>query len=65
MKDFILFLFFAGIVWLGWRAFAAKPAKSEQLPPKEDPQAHHMKSALQFAQAQHKTLKKKQREQDA
>jgi restriction system protein len=63
MKDFILFLFFAGIAWLVWKAFARKPAQSEQQ--KEDPQARHMKSALQFAQAQHKTLEKQQREQDA
>jgi len=65
MKDFILFLFFAGIVWLVWRGFTGKPAKPEQPPPIEDPQTRHLKSALQFAQVQHKTLKKQQREQDA
>ena len=63
MKDFIIFLFFAGTAWLVWRAFAAKPTPAEQQ--KEDPQTRHMKSALQFAQAQHKTLTKQQREQDA
>jgi restriction system protein len=41
------------------------PAKSDQLPPKEDAQTRHLKSALQFSQAQHKTLMKQQREQDA
>ncbi len=35
MKDFITFLFFAGIVWLVWRAFTEKPAQPKQAPPKE------------------------------
>ncbi len=65
MKDVIFFLFFAGIVWLVWRSFAGKPTQPEQSPPKEDPQSRHLKSALQFARAQHKTLEKQQREQDA
>ena len=64
MKDFILFLFFAVIAWLVWRAFTGKPAQSKQPPPKEDPQTRHLKSALQFAQARHKTLEKQQREQN-
>ena len=34
-------------------------------PPREDPQARHVKSALQFAKAQHSTLKVQRREQDA
>lgn len=65
MKDFIIFLFFAGIVWLVWRAFAGKPAQSEQAPAKEDPQIRHLRNALDFAKAQHKILAKKQSEQDA
>jgi restriction system protein len=65
MNDFILFLFFAGIAWLVWRAFTAKPAQPIHPPPKENPQTRHLKSALQFAQAQHGALKKQQHEQDA
>ena len=65
MADFGLIIFFAAIAWLAWRAFSGRPAKTEQPSPKEDPPIRHLNSALQFAQAQHKTLKKKQREQDA
>lgn len=45
--------------------FAEKPVQPKHTPPKEYPQTRHLKSALQFSQAQHKTLMKQQREQDA
>ena len=48
-----------------WRAFAKKTTQSDQPPLIEDPQIRHLKSALQFAQEQHRTLKMQQREQDA
>lgn len=73
MKDLILFLFFAGIAWLVWRAFAKKPAppvtateqqkKCEQ-PSKEERDTRHLRNTLQFAKNQHKVLSKKQREHD-
>ena len=68
MKDLFLFLFFAGIAWLVWRAFAGKPtppAQTSELPSKEDNAARHLSNTLQFAQDQHRVLSKKQREQDA
>jgi restriction system protein len=72
MKDLFLYLFFAGIAWLVWRAFASKPAPTAQPiaqpsepPPKEDPQKRHLRNALEFAKTQHKILTIKQREQDA
>lgn len=68
MKDLFLFLFFAGIAWLVWRAFVSKPTPTTQpgdLPPTEDPQKRHLRNTLEFAKTQHKILTKKQREQDA
>ena len=68
MNDFILFLFFAGIAWLVWRAFAGKtthPAQTSAPPSKEDNAARHLRNTLQFAKDQHRVLNKKQREQDA
>lgn len=74
MTNFGLLIFFAVLVWLAWRVFAEKPVQAEQPPQtiqppqppqKEDSQTRHLKSALQFVQAQHVTLKKRQREQDA
>lgn len=67
MKDLFIYLFFAGIVWLLWRAFAKKPAPSvpASVPPtKEERDAHHLRNTLQFAKDQHKVLSKKLREQD-
>ena len=68
MNDLILFLFFAGIAWLVWRAFTGKPTSSAPVgeqPSKEDREARHLSNTLQFAKDQHKVLSKKQREQDA
>ncbi len=65
MTSFGLFIFFAILAWLAWRAFAGRSAQSKQPQPKEDAQTRHLKSALQFAQTQHKALTKQQREQDA
>lgn len=68
MKDLLFILFFAGIAWLLWRAFASKPAPPAQVnnpPHKENPQVHHLRNTLQFAKTQHQILTKKQREQDA
>jgi len=68
MKDIFIFLFFAGIAWLVWRAFTKKPTPSApaiEPPSKEDKEARHLRNTLQFAKDQHKTLSKKQREQDA
>lgn len=73
MKDLFVYLIFAGIAWLVWRAFTGKPTppapaneplpKSEP-PPKEDKEARHMRDALAFAKDQHRVLSKKQREQE-
>ena len=63
MKDLFLFLFFAGIAWLVWRAFTGKP--TPPVPSKEDKEARHLRDTLQFAKDQHRVLSKKQREQDA
>ena len=68
MKDLFLFLFFAGIVWLVWRAFTKKPTPpvpASAPPSKEDNEARHLRNTLQFAKDQHRVLSKKQREQDA
>ena len=68
MDDFIIFIVLGGVVWLAWRAFMGKPTppnQSEQPTLKEDPQARHLRNTLEFAKTQHKTLSKKQREQDA
>jgi len=68
MKDLFLILLFAGIAWLVWRAVTHKstpPPQASELTPKEDPQIRHLRNAMQFAKTQHKTLTKKQREQDA
>lgn len=68
MQDLFLVLLFSGIAWLVWRAFASKPtstAQSTEPPSKEDTQIRHLRNALEFAKTQHRTLAKKQREQDA
>ena len=74
MKDLFIFLFFAGIAWLVWRAVttrstplerASEPALKNVPPPREDKQARHLRNTLQFAKDQHGVLSKKQREQDA
>jgi len=65
MTDFALFIFLVALMWLAWKALAKKPAQSKQAMPETNPQARHLKSALEFVQAQHKTLRKQQREQDA
>lgn len=68
MKDLLVFLFVAIIGWLIWRAIARKqlptPPQSDQFP-KEDPQLRHIRSSLEFARAQHRTMSQKQREQTA
>jgi len=68
MKDLFLYLLFAGIAWLVWRAFTGKPtlpAQASAPPTKEDREAHHMRNTLQFAKDQHKILSKQKNEQDA
>ncbi|MCR4304699.1 MAG: restriction endonuclease [Gallionella sp.] len=68
MKDLFIYLFFAGIAWLVWRAFTKKPTPSapgSEPPSKEDKEARHLSNTLQFAKDQHRVLSKKQREQDA
>lgn len=68
MESLFLILLFGGIAWVVWQSIKRKP----MLPPKvneptltEDPQIRHLRNAMQFAKTQHKTLTKKQREQDA
>jgi len=68
MNDLIILLFFAGLIWLVWRAFNEKSTQTketftEQIS-KEDYEAEHLSSALQFAKEQHCILKKKKRVQD-
>ena len=68
MKDIFIYLIFAGIAWLVWRAFAGKsapPAQVSEPPSKEDREARHLNTTLQFAKDQHRVLSRKQREQDA
>ena len=68
MKDLFIYLFFAGIAWLVWRAFtnkSAPPVPASEQPSKEDKEARHLSNTLQFAKDQHRVLSKKQREQDA
>ncbi len=68
MKDLFIYLFFAGIAWLVWRAFTGKsapPAQVSEPPAKEDREARHLNNALQFAKDQHRVLSKQKREQDA
>lgn len=68
MKELLPFLLFAGIAWLVWWAFTSKstPSTPTSKPaPIEDAQIRHLRNALEFAKTQHKTLTKKQREQDA
>lgn len=68
MKDLFPFLLLAGVAWLLWWAFTRKPtpgAQANEPPPKEDAQIRHLRNTLEFAKTQHKTLAKKQREQDA
>lgn len=68
MKELLIYLFFAGIAWLVWRAFTGKTAPSAQVsepPSKENREARHLNNTLQFAKDQHRVLSKKQREQDA
>lgn len=68
MKDLFIYLIFAGIAWLVWRAFTGKsapPAQVSEPPSKEDREARHLNNTLQFAKDQHRVLSKKQREQDA
>ena len=68
MKDLFIFLFFAGIAWLVWRAFTKKPtppAPASEPPSKKDREARHLSNTLQFAKDQHRVLSKKQREEDA
>lgn len=68
MKDIFIFLFFAGIAWLVWRAFAGKPTPSmpaSKPSSKKDKEARHLRNTLEFAKDQHRVLSGKQREQDA
>ena len=68
MKDLFIFLFFACIAWLVWRAFTKKPtppAPASEPPSKKDREARHLSNTLQFAKDQHRVLSNKQREQDA
>ncbi len=80
MKDLLLILFFAGVAWLVWRGFFEKttpPTLGNPVPPTsntitpptplspQEKQARHLRNALAFAQAHHKVLSEKQREQAA
>ncbi len=71
MKDLFLYLIFAGIAWLVWRAFTkkptppARPSETSSQENKEDKEARYLSNTLQFAKGQHRVLSKKQREQDA
>lgn len=67
MNDLFLILFFVGVAWLGWRAFAksAPTAQAGEATSRDDPQARHLRNTLQFAKEQHRALSMKQREQDA
>jgi HJR/Mrr/RecB family endonuclease len=71
MTDLFTILVFAAVVWLVWRMLKktlapATTASTQQqkAPSKEETEARHLRSTLQFAQDQHKVLSKKQREQD-
>lgn len=53
---------------MAWKSFSTKPTPSEPIKPalsKEEIEAHHLHSSLKFAQGQHRSLSKKQRDQDA
>ena len=68
MESLFLMLLFGGIAWVVWQAIKGKPMlppQASEPTPKEDPQIRHLRNAMQFAKSQHKTLTKKQREQDA
>ena len=69
MNDIFLILLLAGLIWLIWKVFADKaatpPAVSTPQPSKEESQARHLRSALQFAKEQHEFLAGKQREHAA
>lgn len=68
MKDLFIYLFFAGIVWLVWRAFTKKPTTpppANETPSQEENEARHLRNTMQFAKDQHRALSNKQREQDA
>ncbi|MDP2852078.1 MAG: restriction endonuclease [Gallionella sp.] len=68
MKDLFPLLLLAGIAWLLWWTFGRKStpaAPPGESPPIEDAQVRHLRNTLEFAKTQHKTLTKKQREQDA
>lgn len=65
MTDFGLFILLLALIWLAWKALGKRPAQSKQAALEENPQARHLKSALEFVQAQHRTLRKQQREQNA
>ena len=68
MNDLGVLLLVAGLVWLVWRAFNEKSTQAKDTftedHSKEDYEAEHLSSALQFAKEQHRTLKKKKRIQD-
>ena len=69
MNGLILVLIFAAILWMVWRSFSqgksTPPAQVSAPPLKEDKQARHLRSTLQFAKDQHRVLSKRQNEQVA
>ena len=68
MESLFLILLFGGIAWVVWRAITDKPTPPPQVSEpmsNEDSQIRHLRNAMQFAKTQHKTLMKKQHEQDA
>jgi HJR/Mrr/RecB family endonuclease len=68
MKDLLLILFLASIVWLVWRVLTKRPtppAPAIESASKEDKEARYLHNTLQFAQDQHRVLSERRREQDA
>jgi len=72
MTTTFIILFVVVFAWLKWwgksgEAFPptqiGQTPKTEQ-PPMEDPQALHLRKTMEFAKAQHQTLKQNQWEQD-
>jgi len=72
MTTTFIILFVVVFAWLKWWGKSSEASPPTQIgqppkagqPPKEDPQARHLRKTIEFAKAQHQTLKKIQREQD-
>lgn len=66
MTNFVTLIFLAIVVWLVWRVFNKNepPQSIQPTPPRDDPQARHLNSTLQFAQDQLNTLRQQKLKQD-